>query len=62
MNKEKRLLNKKQLSEKHPALKNLNTIDWMVRTKKIPHLKIGRLIFFEENMIDKWIDENSIKI
>jgi hypothetical protein len=50
------LLSKEQLLKKHPALgRKRYTLDWLVRTRRIPVVKVGRYLFFDEDDIDAWI-------
>jgi len=53
------LLDHKQLEAKFPAL-NKYRREWLIRTRKIPIVKIGRRIYFDEYEIRKWIKANTI--
>ena len=55
----KKLVTKKQLADIHPAF-TVGRLDWLVRTRQIPIVKKERLIFFDLEAVDKWIEENSI--
>lgn len=61
MNEQSKLLDKKAPGEIHPALKNRWRLEWLIRTRRIPIIRIGKLIFFDEADIAKWIDENRIQ-
>ena len=57
------LIDRNQLFEKYPALgAKKYRLDWLIRSRQIPILKIGRSIYFNPNEIDKWIQENQVKI
>lgn len=60
MNMESRLLDAEELGKLHPALNSRWRLQWLVRSRKIPIVRIGRRIYFDENEIRKWIDENKI--
>lgn len=51
------LLDKKQLSNVLHI--STGSIDRLVRRREIPHLKIGRLVRFRKNEIEKWLQERS---
>lgn len=55
-----RLINKKEVMEKHPALNKKWRIDWLIRSRQIPIVKIGRRVYFEEEALSHWIEKNSI--
>jgi len=61
-NKQPRLIDRKTLAELHPALKNRWRVDWLVRTRQVPFLKIGRSIFFNEASISDWIEANELRL
>ena len=54
------LLDKKTLRNMHPALNNKWTLEWLIRTRQIPIVKIGRRIFFDPVDISAWIEEHKI--
>ena len=57
----KRLINKSQLlKDKLPGF-NRWALDYRIRTRSIPMVKIGGNIYFEVESIDKWINENLIE-
>jgi len=60
MRKESRLLDMEELGKRHPALNNKYRMQWLVRTRQIPIVRIGRRIFFDEKEIDLYIQKNSI--
>ena len=39
-----------------------STIYKMVNTKRIPYVKVGRLVKFEPSKIRLWIEQNSVEI
>ena len=55
------LLDRKALQARHPGLRK-GTIDWLVRTRRIPIVRIGggKKIFFDAAVIDDWIRENAV--
>lgn len=58
---ESRLIDKKELIAKHPALgRRKYTLDWLIRTRRIPIVPVGRRIYFDESAISKWIEEKKI--
>ena len=46
--------------ERHPALNSKWTLEWLIRTRQIPIVKIGRRIYFDEIEIKKWIENHAI--
>lgn len=56
---EKRLIDRKMLGEKHPYLKNRWRLNYLIRTGKIPVVRVGNRIAFEETAIDQWIEERT---
>lgn len=54
-----RLISKKELGEKHPFLANKWRITYLIRTGKIPVVRVGNLIAFDEAAIDRWIQERT---
>lgn len=54
------LLDKKALREKHPALNNKWTLEWLIRTRQIPIVKIGRRVFFDPEDISAWIKDHKV--
>ena len=55
-----RLLDRKQLMELHPALAKGYRLDWLIRTMKVPVVKVGNRIYFDEEEIQKWIEQHAI--
>ena len=56
-----KLLDKDALINKHPALgERKYRLEYLVRSRLIPVIKIGKRIYFDEVEIQKWIDEHSI--
>lgn len=56
-----RLLDREALGNLHPALKNRWRVDWLVRMRKIPIVRIGKSIFFDEMEILNWIENQKIQ-
>jgi len=56
----KKYLNVKELS-RLTGLKQSTIYQW-VSQGKIPHIKLGRKILFDPDEINKWIDENTVKV
>ena len=57
-----RLIDRKVLGELHTALKNKWRVDYLIRMRLVPFLKIGKSIYFNEASIAKWIEENEHKL
>jgi len=56
------LLDRKQIIELYPALgAKKYRLDHLIRTRKIPVIRIGKSIFYNPKSIDAWIKENEIK-
>jgi excisionase family DNA binding protein len=55
----RRYLDVKELSE-YLGLKE-GTIRVWICLKKIPYVKVGRLVRFDLDKIDKWIEKNSVE-
>ncbi len=60
MHRESKLLDMDELGKRHPALKNRYRIQWLIRTRQIPIVKIGRRIFFDEKEIGEWIENQKV--
>ncbi len=60
MDMERKLIDRKTLGQLHPALNKRWRVDWLIRTRKIPVIKIGRRVFFDECEILIWIKKHSI--
>jgi excisionase family DNA binding protein len=58
-NKDKILLDVRELSEL-TGLSPYTLYSW-INQRKIPYVKVGRLVRFEPKKIEKWIEENSVK-
>lgn len=57
-----RLIDRKELLERHPALgRRKHTLNWAIRNRRLPIVRVGRNIFFDEMAIDAWIREQSVK-
>ena len=55
------LIDRKLLGVLHPALKDKWRLDWLIRTRKIPIVKIGRRVYFDEPKIKDWIEKHKIQ-
>ena len=55
----KRFLNKSELAE-YLGIKE-GTVSVWVCHKKIPYVKVGRLVKFDLRNIDKWLEERSVE-
>ncbi|MBS0180020.1 MAG: helix-turn-helix domain-containing protein [Nitrospira sp.] len=42
------------------GLSKLTVYDW-VSQRKIEHVKIGRLVKFDPRVLDRWIDQHTVK-
>lgn len=60
MDKHRRLIDRKCLGQIHPALASKWRVDWLIRTRKIPIVRIGRSIFFDQSEIEAWIEGQKI--
>ena len=61
--KERKLIDRTELVRKHPALgKKRYRLDWLVRERKIPCVKIGRRVYFDEAEIDGWLESQRIPV
>lgn len=54
-----KLLNVKELADRLGA--KVNTVYGWIHEGKIPYIKLGGLIRFRDDVISKWIQENSFK-
>lgn len=57
---EKRYLGIKELGE-YLGIKEGTVYSW-VCYKKIPYIKVGRLVKFDLIRIEKWLEENSVEM
>lgn len=55
----KRLINIDELAEMLSVKKA--TIYWWIRGNQIPHLKLGRLVRFDPERIDEWLQNKTMK-
>lgn len=53
------LVDKKGLLEMYPAFSKWG-LEWLIRIRRIPIVKIGKRIYFDPQDIQKWIQENKI--
>ncbi len=59
--KESKLIDRKELVSKHPALgRRRHTLNWLIRTRQIPVVPIGRRIYFDEVEIEEWVKRHRI--
>lgn len=57
---ETRLIDRKELIKRHPALgAKKYRLDWLIRTRTIPVVVVGRHVFFNEAERDNWVRKNS---
>ena len=56
----KKYLNVKELS-RLTGLKQSTIYQW-VSQRKIPYIKLGKKVLFDPDKINKWIDENTVKV
>ena len=57
-----KLLDRKELVKIHPALGKGHRLNWLIRCRKIPIVRIGKNIYFDLAEINRWIDEHRITI
>lgn len=63
-----KLIDRNELLNRFPALRGRGKnpkyrLDWLIRRRAIPIVKLGkRSIFFDEEAIKKWIEQNSISV
>jgi len=55
----KLLINVKQLSESTGL--NVFTLYSWINQKRIPYVKVGRLVRFDPKKIEKWIEEKTVE-
>jgi hypothetical protein len=60
------LIDREELLKRYPALRGRrkNTkwrLDWLIRTRKVPIVKIGKHIFFNPKDIETWIEKQTIQ-
>ena len=60
MQKNDLLVDKTRLLEMYPAFSKW-TINWHIRNRSMPIVKIGRRIYFDPSDIKTWIDSKKIK-
>jgi len=55
------LIDRNELIRRYPALGGKkHRLNWMLRNRSIPCIKINRSIYFNPRKIDEWIRENEI--
>lgn len=63
-----KLIDSEELLRRYPALRSrkgkdpLSRLRWLERNRAIPLIKINRLIFFDPQEIDRWIDSQRIPV
>lgn len=58
---ETKLIDREELIKKHPALgQRKYRLDWLIRSRKIPVISVGRRIYFDEFKIEDWIRNQQI--
>ena len=56
-----KLLDKDAIINKHPALgERKYRLEYLVRSRLIPVIKIGKRIYFDEVEIQKWIENQKV--
>ena len=60
MNTEKKFMNIDELALYLGVSRN--TIYWWIATRKIPHNKLGKLVRFDQNEINTWLQSNSRQV
>jgi predicted DNA-binding transcriptional regulator AlpA len=53
------LVDKTRLLEMYPAFSKW-TLDWLIRNRSIPIVKIGRRIYFDPSDVRTWVDSKKI--
>jgi len=53
------LVDKKGLLEMCPGL-TTSSLDWLIRTRQIPIIKLGKRIYFDPKDIKNWIESKKI--
>lgn len=57
-----RLIGKKELLKRLPALEERKyRLDWLIRTRQIPIVLVGRRIYFDESEIERWLNANKVE-
>jgi len=54
------LIGKKELLECCPAFSKWG-LEWLIRNRRIPLIKIGNRIYFDPRDIENWLDSNKIE-
>ena len=67
MNEGARLIDSHELLRLYPALagrgkSKLYRLQWLVRSRKIPLIKIGRRVYFDPRDIDSWLESQKIPV
>lgn len=57
---DKRIVGINELSEYLAISKN--TIYWWIALKRIPHMKLGKILRFDLSEIDSWVGEHKINV
>lgn len=58
----KKLLDRKELGKAFPALvAKPYRLDWLVRARKIPFLRIGRRIYFTEQDVSQYLESQTVR-
>lgn len=57
---EEKLWDINRLTANYPVLKHWG-VRWLIRTRQIPIIKIGRRVFFDPEDISAWIKRHKIK-
>jgi len=54
------LISKDELLERCPAISRW-ALEWLIRNRRIPLVKLGRRIYFDPRDIENWLDSNKIE-
>ncbi len=55
------LITRKDLLVKYPALgERKYRLDYLIKVRKMPIVKLGRRVYFDESEIQKWIEKHKI--
>ena len=54
------LIDKKQFLDRYPGISKWG-LDWLIRNRRIPIVKISKRIYFSVHDIDEWIEKHKIQ-
>jgi len=56
------LIDRNELIRRYPALgAKKHRLNWMIRNRSIPLIKINRSVFFNPRKIDEWIRDSEVE-